>query len=131
MGTFFVPIEVGDPDGKRYERIDALVDTGATYTSVPGSTLRALGVEPYDRLRFIQADGSEYERDIGQTWVKIGGKPVITIVIFAEEDTPPLLGAYTLEGVRLAPDPVNRKLVPVPGYLVSNWPTEETNENPE
>ena len=30
MGLFHVPIEIGDPQGERYERIDALVDTGAT-----------------------------------------------------------------------------------------------------
>ena len=28
-----------------------------------------------------------------------------------------LLGAYTLEGLRFAPDPIGRRLVPVPGLL--------------
>jgi clan AA aspartic protease len=125
MGTFFVRIEVGDPEGATYEPVEALVDTGATYTSVPASLLNKLGVTPHDRLQFIQADGSQYERDIGQTWVQVDGKRVITIVIFAEEDAPPLLGAYTLEGVRLAPDPINRRLVSVPGYLVTRWPAAD------
>ncbi len=122
MGTFHVSMEIGDPEGGRYEEIQALVDTGATYTSVPGSLLRSLGVTPYDRLTFIQADGSKFERDIGETKARINGKPVTTIIIFAEEDAPALLGAYTLEGLRLAPDSVNRRLVEVPGYLVSHWP---------
>src|SRR5204863_478111 len=30
----------------------------------------------------------------------------------------PLLGAYALEGLRLAPDPIGRRLVPVPGLLM-------------
>ena len=42
MGTFLVEIELGDPEGRRYETVEALVDTGATYTTVPGSTLRRL-----------------------------------------------------------------------------------------
>ena len=33
-------------------------------------------------------------------------------------DTPSLLGAYTLEGLRLAADPVGRRLTPVPAYLL-------------
>lgn len=126
MGIFWVDIEIGDPAGQRFEPVKALVDTGATYSSAPSSVLERLGVERTDRLSFIQADGNQYERDIGQTWVMVDGRRVITIVIFAEEDAPPLLGAYTLEGVRLAPDPVNRKLVAVPGYLVSQWPTGDT-----
>jgi len=122
MGTFTATIEIGDPAGSRWEQVDALVDTGATYTSIPSSVLRRLGVTPTDRLTFIQADANKYQRDTGETRARVNGKSVTTIVIFAEEDAPPLLGAYTLEGLLLAPDPVNRKLVPVPGYLVSYWP---------
>ena len=122
MGTFTAEIEIGDPSGSRWETVEALVDTGATYTSVPASVLKRLGVPPTDRLKFIQADGNQYERDTGETRARVNGKTVTTIVIFAEEDAPPLLGAYTLEGLLLAPDPVNRKLVSVPGYLVSQWP---------
>ena len=33
MGVFRVPVEIGDLDGTRFERIEALVDTGASYTS--------------------------------------------------------------------------------------------------
>lgn len=122
MSTFSAKIEIGDPTGTLWEEVEALVDTGATYTSIPASTLQRLGVTPTDRLTFIQADGSKYERDTGETKARIDGKTVTTIVIFAEEDAPALLGAYTLEGLLLAPDPVNEKLVPVPGYLVSQWP---------
>jgi hypothetical protein len=43
---------------------------------------------------------------------------VITLVVFGEAETKPLLGAYALEGLRLAPDPVGRRLVPVPGLLM-------------
>ena len=35
MGTFRVTIEIGDPAGRHYETVEALVDTGATYTTVP------------------------------------------------------------------------------------------------
>lgn len=125
MGLFRVDIEVGDPQGQTYETVHTLVHTGASYTSLPASLLHRLGVQPYDRLPFIHADGSSVEKDIGQTWVRVNDRPVITIVIFGEEDAPSLLGAYTLEGVRLSADPFNARLVPVPGYLVSQWPAKE------
>ena len=122
MGAFHASIEIGDPAGDRWETVETLVDTDATYTSVPSSVLRRLGVIPNDRLTFIEADGNQFERDVGEAKARVNGKSVTTIVIFSEEDAPPLLGAYTLERLLLTPDPVNRRLVPVPGYLVSYWP---------
>ena len=50
--------------------------------------------------------------DYGQAWASVTGDSVITLVIFGEEDGPALLGAYTLEGLALAVDPVEQRLVP-------------------
>lgn len=118
LGTFHVEVEIGDAEGRRYERIQALVDTGATYTSVPRSLLDALGVVPFERALFVLADGHYVEREIGRAWVRVSGRAEITLVVFADPGSPPLLGAYALEGLRLAPDPVGRRLVPVPGLLL-------------
>lgn len=54
---------------------------------------------------------------MAETRVRLDGQTRITLVIFGEEGTDPLLGAYTLEGFGLAPDPVGRRLIPVPGLL--------------
>lgn len=119
MGTFHYPIEIGDPQGERFERVEALVDTGASYTSLPGSLLRRLGVTTHSRELFTLADGRQIERDLGQTWARTDGRSVITLVIFGDEDSEPLLGAYTLEGLALGVDPTNRRLVPTPRLLMS------------
>ena len=119
MGTFHYPIEIGDPQSSNFEQMDVLVDTGASYTSIPGSLLRRLGVPIHEQANFILADGRRIERAIGQTWVRIDGKSVITLVVFGNEGTEPLLGAYTLEGLRLGVDPLNQRLVPTPGLLMS------------
>ena len=118
MGTFRVEVEIGDPEGRRYDRVEALVDTGATYTSVAHPLLEALGVIPHTRALFVLADGRQVERDIGHAWLRAGDRTVITLVVFAEPGSPALLGAYALEGLRLAADPVGRRLVPVPGLLL-------------
>ena len=46
MGTFQVSIEVGGPDGLQFHRMEAMVDTGATYLVVPKNALIALGCQP-------------------------------------------------------------------------------------
>jgi len=119
MGTFRVEIEVGSPAGDRFAWIDAVVDTGATYTSIPRPVLEALDVHPHARAPFTLADGRRVERDIARTWIRIDGVPEMTFVVFAEAGSPALLGAYALEGFRLAADPVARRLVPVPGLLLT------------
>jgi clan AA aspartic protease len=119
MGTFRVAIDVGDPSGLRFERIDALVDTGATYTSLPRPLLESLGVTAHARARFVLADGRRVTRHIGRTWIRIDRATEMTLVIFADPAGPALLGAYALEGLRLAADPVTRRLVRVPGLLAA------------
>lgn len=119
MGTFRVPVEIGDPAGQRWEVVEALVDTGASYTLIPRSILEGLGVSGTFRRRFVLADGREAECEMAETRVRLDGQPRTTLVIFGEERMMPLLGAYTLEGFGLAPDPVNRRLVPVPGLLMA------------
>lgn len=118
MGTFRVNIEIGDPAGVHYERVEALVDTGATYTTISAQLLERLGVVPHVRDTFILADGRRVEFDIGRTWVRVDGRIELTLVVFGNPDTQCVLGAYTLEGLRLAADPVGRRLIPVPGLLL-------------
>src|SRR2546425_10894470 len=62
MGTFRVEIEVGDPTGGRFERIDALADTGATYTSLPHPPLDGIRVTPHPRDSFPLAAGRRAKR---------------------------------------------------------------------
>ncbi len=118
MRTYQVAIEIGDTRGLRFETVNALVDTGASYSWVPRSCLERLGVQAQDRWEFETADGRIIQRDVGRTWVRIDGRNEITLVVFGDEGSPPLLGAYTLEGFLLAPDPVNRRLIRVRGLAM-------------
>ncbi len=118
MGTFRVQIEVGDPEGKRFQAVEALVDTGATNTTLPASLLESLGVTPYTTTLFELADGRELELGVGRTWVRVDGQQEFTQVVFAGVETEPILGAVTLEEMGLAVDPVKRSLQPVRKYLM-------------
>ena len=47
MGTFNANIEIGSPDGSRFETVNALVDTGSSLTAIPAPILHRLGVTPH------------------------------------------------------------------------------------
>ena len=117
VGTFTVQIAIGDQERGRWTTFDALVDTGASITSVPASVLRDLNVQPLAQRRFRFGQGEIRTMDVGQTWVRIEGEEIVTLVLFNEEGTTPLLGALALEGVFMGVDPVGQKLVPVEGWL--------------
>jgi clan AA aspartic protease len=117
VGSFRVRIEIGDPQGQRFESLEALVDTGATYTWVPRSVLESLGHRREREWDFILADGRKVL--YGMTWalVRLNGETQPTPVIFGDDDTQPLLGVVTLEEFRLGVDAVNQRLIPTPGLL--------------
>ena len=100
--------------------MDALVDTGASYTTVPKSLLRDLGVTPHAERVFLLANGQSITRPIGRTWVRVDGRQEMTIVVFADEGAMPLLGAVTLEEMGLGVDPLSQKLIPAPGLLTTS-----------
>ena len=109
MGTFTYPLRITGMDGERSVDVEATVDTGALYTMLPA--LRELGVEPMGSRRFV-ADGSNETLKVGHAWATIDGQSVTTLVAFGEDDAPPVLGRYTLDGLGLAVDPVEQRLVP-------------------
>ncbi len=117
MGSFRVPIEVGDPEGQRFEPMEALVHTGATSTWVPRSVLDGLGHAPEEEWDFVLADGRHVGYGVKWIMVRLDGQTHPTPVVFGEEGTEPLLGVVTLEEFRLGVDAVNQRLIPTPGLL--------------
>ena len=147
-------------DGERSVDIEAMVDTGASYSVAPASLLEQLGVGRIDSIRLSLADGlarsarewtesgqwtrrwwrrqpvsrrplleqlggRQYQGadgrsvvyEIGRAIASIDGRRESTLVLFGDDDSRALLGAYTLEGLRLTVDPVHMRLVP----LTSAW----------
>ena len=119
MGTFRVEMGVGDPDGLRYEYVDALVDSGSTYNILPASLLRRLDVQVRRSATFRLADDRRVQRELGQTWVRLNGEEYIAPVVFGDDEAQPLLCAVTLEIFQLGIDPVGMRLIPVEGLMMS------------
>ena len=112
MGTFNHSLRLSATGSGQSVEIDATVDTGAAYTTIPARLLRQLGIEPMGQRQFMLANGKRVWMDYGEARVTIEDESVTTIVVFSEDDAPPLLGAYTLEGLALAVDPLHQRLIP-------------------
>ncbi len=119
MGTFCVTIEIADLTGSRFDTLEAVVDTAATYTWVPRDVLERLGIQPEEERPFLLADGRQVAYRIAWVRVRIDGRTQPTIAVFGNSGSEALLGMFTLEGFGLAADPVDRRLIPVPGLLKS------------
>ena len=117
MGTFSVEVAVGNPASAAREVVQALVDTGATFSVMPASLLHRLGIEPTRTRRLRFANGQVEERQTGMAFFEIEGVDCEAMVVFGPEDLH-LLGATTLEALLLMVDPINRQLVPQVSLLM-------------
>ena len=120
MGEFTWPVGVWSADGERMETVDALVDTGASYSLFPRTMLERLGIERRYILPFEQADGSVIQRDVGHATLVVNGTESSMRVIFGEDDAEALLGSNALQEFLLLVDPVAEELVPRTGRLKFN-----------
>ena len=116
MGTFTHPITLYSPVGDRMETVEAMVDTGSTFTVVPGFILNALGLRPRRAVNLKLANGHVVERRVGTVTAEIDGEQESIICVFGDTEATPLIGAVTLESFLLAVDPVGQRLVPTEGY---------------
>ena len=68
MGTFHKRIGVGSPSNGEFQWVNALVDTGATYSMIPASLLgQVLHLSPTEELTFTLADGSSKTYSVGES----------------------------------------------------------------
>ncbi len=89
-----------------------LVDTGSECTWIAESVLESLGIVRRKKdMQFQMANGTTITRSIGFAIIRVGEFFTIDEVVFAEPGDLPLLGARTLEGMNVVPDPRRKKLV--------------------
>jgi clan AA aspartic protease len=120
MGLTTLEIEVGNParpDDTR--RVEFLIDSGAIYSVVPAQILEDLGIQPLRQETFRLADGSTIVRKKGIALFRHGDRVGGADVVFGEEGDSILLGAFTLEALGLALDPLRRELRPLPMILAT------------
>jgi clan AA aspartic protease len=117
MGEFNWPVGVWSADRERMETVDALVDTGSSYSMFSGAMLRRLGIVTLERHGFELADRSIVEYDVGEALLRVNGRERTTSVMFGDDDAEPLLGANALQEFLLVVDPVGEELIPRTGRM--------------
>jgi aspartyl protease family protein len=118
MGITFVEIDVANiADPERTERVEFLVDSGATYSVVPTAVLERLEIRPLTEQVFRLAIGDKIIRKKGGAVFRYGERIGTADVVFGEEGDSNLLGAFTLEALGLALDPLKRELRELPMML--------------
>jgi clan AA aspartic protease len=119
MGTFRVDVTVSNlQDRERSVTLALLVDTGATYTTLPREVADALGLEPIDTRQIRLGDGREEQWPIAAILVRVGEQECPSLALIGRPGGPALLGAVTLEELSLGVDPSGKRLVPTTAYLV-------------
>jgi predicted aspartyl protease len=119
MGTFKVEAEVWNPKRpKARARVELLVDTDATYTTMSSTVLEALEVKPLRMVKLKLADGTVIEKPLGEVGIEVEGyRASATPVVFGNEGIF-LLGSVTMEQLGLVPDPVSKRLKPTEALLM-------------
>ena len=110
-------------DARRSRMVEFLVDSGAVYSVVSGTTLKTLGCKPYRQKDFFLADGSKITRRIGDAYFEYGDIGGPAPVIFGEKGDRNLLGVTTLEALELVLDPFSRELRPMTMNLLGAVPS--------
>jgi predicted aspartyl protease len=114
--TFEITVKVWNPaDPSRFADIKAPVDTGALYSWISRSKLESLDVQVVRRQKFRTSEGNTVERDLAAVWLASDGFSGLAMVVAADCSDKDVIGVHTIEGLGLAVDPVQKRLVPAVG----------------
>ncbi len=112
MGTFSAKLRVWNPEApEKVEEIEAVVDTGTAFSWIHRERLDRLVAQRLRRLEFRAIDGSVIERHTAVVWVGMQDRKGPDIVVIAEPNDMELIGSYTIQGLGLTYDPVQKKLI--------------------
>ena len=82
MGVFNWPGRITSLESGQTWVIEAMVDTGVTYTVIPGNLLREMGASPSRRAQFEYGDGRSVVLDIAEARATVNSDSAITQVVF-------------------------------------------------
>ena len=112
MGHVRVTIKIANPNRRQdtLEIQDVLVDTGATYTTLPRTLAQQLGLEVLGQHKTRTAAGV-ITVDRSFAYMEIEGRDGVTPVWITDTYPDVLIGVFTLEALALAVDPKSGRLV--------------------
>ena len=93
--------------------VEAIVDPGATFSSIPAPALIELGIEAHRIVRMHSGDGGVRFRQLGRALTTVGSQEDVAPVLFGEPGEPAVVGAVTLAILLMRLDPDTGGLLPI------------------
>ena len=105
------------------------MDTGSTYSMMPTSMLKSMGIIPDEgEEEIFDAFNQSHRMSLGIMRIEYGGKSRPCMVLFGPENQY-ILGAIALESLAYMVDPVGRQLIPKMQWRgIRNATTNEVNQ---
>ena len=101
-------------DLSKLEKVDLIIDTGATFSVVSNERLAKLEIKPIFKKKLRLATGELIEREVGGGGFEFEGKGIgISDVIFGEKEDSEVLGLLALEAMALKVNTVTGELEPI------------------
>jgi len=116
MGHSWVYIEVSDLQRKNSKKKKALVDTGATLTTLPKKLADELGIKPTSTEQ-VSTGAGVIKVSRGQAWIKVNGKEGPFSIWISHIIDKVLLGVVVLESLGFKVDPTTGALEEKPLLL--------------
>jgi predicted aspartyl protease len=95
---------------------DAVVDTGATYLSLPTRVIRDLGLAKAFTKRVMTSRGPADADVYDAVWLTIQGRSCTLDVMEVPDPVPALVGQLPLEHLDFVVDPVGQKVIGNPAH---------------
>jgi len=121
MGHSWVNIEISNLERKNTRKVKALVDTGATLTTLPKKLADQLKIKSFAEEQ-VKTGAGTVKILRGRAWIKLKGKESPFDVWISDFIDKVLLGVVVLQVLGFEVDPTTEKLKPTPLLLYSFLP---------
>jgi len=96
---------------------DAVVDTGATFLSLPARVIQELGLSKAYTKRVMTSKGPADSDVYNAVWLTIQGRSCTLDVMEVPDAVPALVGQLPLEHLDFVVDPINQRLIGNPAHV--------------
>ncbi len=118
MGITFIKGKVSDVSKRKSKEVKFLIDSGATYTLLPYTVWKYLGLRPKRKIELLLTDGSKIKRKVSECYIELPQGEGFTPVILGQKGDEAILGVVTLENLGLVFNPLKRTLEPMKMLLI-------------
>lgn len=110
MGRVTTQVTISNPaEADLQSTVEALVDTGATFTVVPRALAESLQL-PITGTRLVRTATGDVQLDRGRALIQIDGQSEINPVLISDTLDKLLIGVITLETLSITVDPTRGEL---------------------